>query len=244
MAPPERILPLMVTPASIFTAPLTCQNTLHAFAPLIKWIFELGFAVNAYATAVGVLKIKTASGFPSAFKVRPKFSDASPGIKYIPALRVVSFPITGFKRVSVGIAALSELYALSKSIAHCPLAPSPSCITPFTFPKLVLEPLFVPTLPVRCVRYLYVPTFVTAPTEEKRTKSAAVPKGGACAKFKVGIKSRITAVNTLSSFVFIFLFFIVNKFSQNKGMSVESGKRYIISEKSYIIHTLFLKGLP
>ncbi len=87
------------------------------------------------------------------------------------------------------------------------LAPSPSCMIPFTFPKLVLEPLFVPTLPVRCVRYLYVPTFVTAPTLVKITKSAAVPKGGACAKTSAGVNDSITTFKIFSSLVFILLRF-------------------------------------
>jgi hypothetical protein len=57
----------------------------------------------------------------------------------------------------------------------------------------------VPTLPVSCE----IPELVIAPTVEKRTKSAAVPNGGACAKFKAGIEIRTMAVNTFSSCVFI-----------------------------------------
>ena len=77
---------------------------------------------------------------------------------------------------------------MSKSAAHCALAPSPSCITPFTFPKAVLEPLFVPTLPVSCE----IPELLTAPFEEKRTKFAAVPKVGACPKLTLGSKNKIS----------------------------------------------------
>ncbi len=97
--------------------------------------------------------MNTAFGFPCPFNVRPRLSEVAPGRRKIPGRMVVPFPITLPKVESV-IAALNVLYAKRRSAAHCVLAPSPSCITPFTFPKLVLEPLFVPTLPVRCVRYL------------------------------------------------------------------------------------------
>jgi hypothetical protein len=46
---------------------------------------------------------------------------------------------------------------------------------------------------------------VTAPTVEKRTKLAATPNGGACAKFSSGIKSSIIAVNALNKIVFMLI---------------------------------------
>ncbi len=82
---------------------------------------------------------------------------------------------------------------------HCALAPSLSCITPFTFPNPVLEPLLVPTLPV----IFEIPVFVTAPTLEKRTNPAAVPSGGAWAKFTMGIVNNNITANALISCVFI-----------------------------------------
>jgi hypothetical protein len=146
-------------------------------------IRELAAVLNAKTGgAAGILKIKTAFGLFLASRVRVKLREVAPGNKYVPAKRVESLPNTGFIMVESGIAALKKLYASNKSAEQVLLAPSPSCITPFTFPKPVLDPEFVPTLPVRWVRYLagsVVPIFVTAPTVEKRTKSAAVPKFGA-----------------------------------------------------------------
>jgi len=66
-------------------------------------------------------------------------------------------------------------------------------------PKAVLDPELEPTFPVSCER----PVFPTAPTDEKRTKFAAVPKLIVCPKFAFGIKNRKAADNVISNFVFI-----------------------------------------
>ena len=65
-----------------------------------------------------------------------------------------------------------------------------------TFPKAVLDPLFVPTFPVRCE----IPVLLTAPLVEKRTKLAAVPKGGACPKWRSGKDNNATVVAFCNSF--------------------------------------------
>lgn len=43
--------------------------------------------------------------------------------------------------------------------------------------------MFVPTFPVMCE----IPELLTGPSVENRTKSAAVPRSGACAKIIFGI---------------------------------------------------------
>jgi hypothetical protein len=50
-------------------------------------------------------------------------------------------------------------------------------------------------LPVSCE----IPVLLTAPLVEKRINFAALPKGGACEKIKVGNKNSATAVNRLSN---------------------------------------------
>ena len=57
---------------------------------------------------------------------------------------------------------------------------------------------------------------LSAPTEEKRTKFAAVPNVGACPKFTFGIKNRIAADNELSSLVFILFGFWFKLISTTK----------------------------
>jgi hypothetical protein len=49
-----------------------------------------------------------------------------------------------------------------------------------------------------------VPVFFTAPLVVNRTKSAAVPSVGACAKLREGITSSIATVSILDSLFFIF----------------------------------------
>ena len=209
IAPPEIIVPFIDVPVPTFTAPVTNQNTLLALAPFFNIILEFGLVFNAKTGGdAGILKIKTALGSPCASNVKLKFNDVAPGKRYVPALSVESFPNIGFVIDESGIAALKKLYAKSKSPAQVLLAPSPSCITPFTLPKPVLEPEFEPTLPVKWVRYFagsVVPTFVTAPTVVKRTKFAAVPKLGACPKSIFGKANKTTAIINSRKVVFMIL---------------------------------------
>ena len=83
---------------------------------------------------------------------------------------------------------------------------------PFTLPNAVLEPLLVPTLPVRWE----IPELLTAPFEVKRTKSAAVPKLGACPKVILENDKRVNAVIPISNLFFILFFLEVNLFSLSK----------------------------
>jgi len=125
------------------------------------------------------------------------------------------------------------LQATNKSAAHFALAPSASCITPFTFPNAVLEPLLVPTLPVRWEN----PVLLTAPFVENRTKLAAVPKLGACAKFTKEINSSIRAINTICSFLFIIIILECEWIStESKSRLVEIKNCYITLELNYIFH--------
>jgi len=99
--------------------------------------------------------------------------------------------------------------------------------------------LFVHTLPVIYER----PELVTAPSEEKRTKSAATPKLGACAKCIPGIKTSISANNKLRKVMFTIFYPLryinaENKFSKHhEGTSLISTKCYTIVLMCYMIYT-------
>lgn len=76
------------------------------------------------------------------------------------------------------------------------VAPLESFITPSTFPKLVLEPTFVPTSPVMWDN----PVLLTAPFAVYNAKLEVVPKTGAWAIALVAKKTEVDITTMCKSF--------------------------------------------
>jgi hypothetical protein len=67
------IVPRIVVPEAISTNPSIFQKTLQASAPLINFTLEDAFVDNGPE----IRNIKTALGFPCAFKIKSKFKVAA-----------------------------------------------------------------------------------------------------------------------------------------------------------------------
>ena len=79
-----RIVPENIAFAPTAAAPLTCQNTLDAWAPLVS----VTWAPAARLSAPPIWKTKTALGSPPPSSVSVPVSDTAPAAEYRPGGRV------------------------------------------------------------------------------------------------------------------------------------------------------------
>ena len=133
IAPPDRIVPTKIEPAPVPAAPVACQNTWVAWAPLTSRTM----LASPVSSAPLIWKMNRAFGSPAASRVRIPFS-AKAVLKACTPGRIVAPPWSPASR-SVGVrpAALATAATMAARTAA-----SPSMVLPVTSPggKPVSEP--------------------------------------------------------------------------------------------------------
>jgi hypothetical protein len=147
----------------------TCQNTLQAWAPLMRRML----LAESVVRLEGAWKMKTALGSPPPFRVSLPWTSSVEDALYTPATSAgPPLPIMD-GMLAVGLRPAASLYAVVRSSWACAAGASALCMTPFTMPGgnpvtavpgltprsplMTLGPVLVTVCPARTAKLPAVP---------------------------------------------------------------------------------------
>jgi hypothetical protein len=146
----------------------TCQNTLQAWAPLVR----MTLLAESVMSVEGAWKMKTAFGSPPASRVSDPPTSSEEDALYTPGARVAPAPMKA-GTLAVGLRPAASLYAVVRSDSACNATASAPCMAPFTMPGgnpvtalpgltprsplMTLGPVLVTVVPARTPKLPAVP---------------------------------------------------------------------------------------
>jgi hypothetical protein len=146
----------------------TCQNTLQAWAPLVR----MTLLAESVMSVEGDWKMKTAFGSPPASRVSDPPTSSEEDALYTPGARVAPAPMKA-GTLAVGLRPAASLYAVVRSDSACNATASAPCMAPFTMPGgnpvtalpgltprsplMTLGPVLVTVVPARTPKLPAVP---------------------------------------------------------------------------------------
>jgi hypothetical protein len=155
----------------------TCQNTLQAWAPLVRMTL---LPESVTSVEEGAWKMKTAFGSPPASRVSDPPTSSELEALYTPGERVWPAPMKA-GMLAVGLRPAASLYATVRSDWACAATASAMCVLPFTVPggNMVTE---LPGLTPRSPLITLGPVLVTlCPPSTPKLPAVPRPTGAVAA---------------------------------------------------------------